>query len=362
MSTGTKRFVLHADSIALFPDACGRVLSIIAPPTVLDKIDIESKSYKSVVKLSLKDDSSVNHMLNDHQLTCSDVIIIPFGYDNFERKFVPASVASTQRCVFLNCCRTPVSEDILALYFEQLNVCNVVEQQNRADAVFTVLEENDSLDFFDNKLRARLTLSLNDDILWTEAYGCAQYGKVMSFPHGEIAASHCQFNYVRVPSLPGLNGTLALSGVPILHRILSRRYLPDEAQQKMFESLSVLEESPVTAVINGGVIEELKAVSNNSNHPAIKTLEALFELDERLRVITEIGFGIDPTARLHRGLNTALNEPYGGDGVCVHFGLGTPENTIIHLDIVCPNINIVAYNAGNNIQQVSVIEKVPSYY
>jgi hypothetical protein len=141
--------------------------------------------------------------------------------------------------------------------------------------------------------------------------------------------------------LLGLNGTLTLSGWPIVHRAND----PDDApeQQRLFSELANLVAHPVQLTVAAGVIEAV-TTADSAAKPAAEALDRLLGEDPRYRVIWELGFGLN-TDMDALPANCGPNEVYGARSGVVHLGLGITPHTRFALAFLCPRSSLLTADA-----------------
>lgn len=292
----------------------------------------EASCYQKTSISRLDSLEDVIALINSVEKT--DFVYIPFGKD--DRKYLrPTQLSLTQRLITFNCCSTEINAEILSGFIALLHNTEPDQQIELAENFFNRLNGKQTIAFVNEKHHTEASLSLDADLLWTEALGYAAPGETITLPYGEIAISHVNFREDSVPALPTLNGEIILEGQPILHRIIDKTRFPDSEFKRLFKNLMPMITHPIKVVLKKGGITDLipldKAVA-----PAVKTLNALFEMDSRLRTLSEIGLGINAQVKIMENYNTVLNEPYGHpDDICVHFGIGGGCN-IFHADFICP--------------------------
>lgn len=213
----------------------------------------------------------------------------------------------------------------------------------------------------------RAVLELDDparEIFFFNQSGPLHWGRQSVLPGGEVSLLtnlHGQFSGT---AKFALNGELPLVGFPVLHRgqcpcRISRaghpcpdaaeqagcatgepRYVPDWRQEQVFRSLLGMEKSGAIAVVEQGVIREIRQAGPDDSFP--RALRRFCEQDAHYWKIHELGFGLNASRRFFLRENFLPNEMRAG----VHIGLGLTPYTDFHLDLVCPSIAIFAEAAG----------------
>ena len=319
------------DRISLFGQPDERSFCLLIPIKLKEHIQVaSSKNYINTFIQIFNPELSLTENLKSADLSCADIIFIP--YEIFDNVQIKPKVLPAQRVLRFMCSKTAGDLEDIDNFFDLLYKTDPDKNRRKADAFFETLAGAQKILLKNDTCNTQATLALNKDSLFTKVYGDVRLGTSSAFPCSEIALTHRDFLHPEIQVLEEFNGKLVLQGMPILHRN-TISLLSESEQNRLFNSLLCLLEHPVIATLENGQIMQLEPTDDQA-FPAIQTLEALFQVDSRLRKITEIGFGLDSHLHFY-DRNTVLNEGYGGENICAHIGIGGHQ-TIIHLDIVVP--------------------------
>lgn len=353
---------IEPNNIKLFGPKKALAFCLIIPKSLRNEIVIKnSESYESVQCCYAENVEELDALLKTSELQNSDIVYIPYGQSDRRCLKPRERLNKHQRFITLSCCSTQIDLYLLKQFILLLHKSDPDDQIATANRFFDSIEQSDEIVFVDNRFNTNASLSVNDDILCTQSFGYARYGEPMLFPYGEVPISHVEFSDVHVPKLKEFNGELIFNGYIVLQRVIESKFMPDFELNRLFTNLSEIEHTNIKAKIEAGAITNLTLMNSpnsDAGKGAIAVLESLFTIDERLRTLVEIGFGLNKEVEILKGYNTILNEPYANGDICVHFGLGGLQ-TIVHLDIICPNTEIQFkpiqnYSNTNNQKEMAV--------
>lgn len=318
---------------------------IITEPLV-DKIYLVDKGcYSFTHREIFRIDDDINQILLKPELQAADILFVPYNITD-DSPFKNIVLNSHQRFIRISCCKTPVDLLLLSDFLIALQQTNCRKQKDKAEKALQILSSSEQILFTSVAHNTTASLTINDELLWTMSDDAIAFGESFVFPGGEIAISHTDLDSAELPALTNFNGELAFHGMPVLHRVMPEKYLPDTELDRIFNCFFSLQKAALIIEVKAGKIANIRSPNRQSKEVA-SMLEALISFDNRLEMIAEIGFGLDHTISL-LSRNTVLNEPYCGRGICVHFGLGDIR-TAIHLDIICPETDIYGVSKGQKI-------------
>ncbi|MBV9447809.1 MAG: hypothetical protein JO345_18140 [Streptosporangiaceae bacterium] len=247
-----------------------------------------------------------------------------------------------RRVCVMPCGSTPVTAGQVAHGVVALRSADPEAQQARAEAFFAAIENASALTLTDRPRRTACGFDATGDHLsWHQQAGPLAPGEQQIGPAGELAVFPGEITSFTPDRTLPLDGELCLRGWPIVHGGY-RDDLADE-QAALYQALLPLHAEPVRLTIEDGRITGCAPLTPGARQPAA-ALTALFQDDPRLRVIWELGFGINPDVTLQPG-NCGLNEVYGGRHGVVHLGLGLTPWTRFALTFLCPDTTLVADDA-----------------
>jgi hypothetical protein len=254
------------------------------------------------------------------------------------------SLGKYRKLLIFPCNSAPSSVEAIEHFLRCGENVSPIVQEEAADQFFSECEAATSLCLIDDTQKTRAKFQHISELYgWHEQLGFINWGEQQVFPSGEIACFLVPLKGInKLPKIKfNLNGEISLKGYPVVHSGTPSFQRKD--QQRIFEKLSTFQEHALVATTEKGVITNLRSTHPNAN-PALKMLEDLFTVDSRFRQIFEIGFSLKNKVSIWKG-NVAMNESYGGDAGCIHFGIGMLPFTQYHIDIVCPSTKV--YNSEN---------------
>jgi hypothetical protein len=252
-----------------------------------------------------------------------------------------------RKLMMMACNSTPTSLDAVKYFLDVIERTDPQQQEEFADRFFMLGEASEHLEFVDPRYgtyasgtHARFE-HLRDHYEWNQQAGLLQWGGQQLAPAGEISVLPIEIlRFDATLRLP-INGHVAFHGQPVLHSG-SPSYLRED-QARIHAALASVGNHAVIATTENGIISSLRATHAEAE-PAVKMLEAMFEVDSRYRIIWEVGFGINAALKTLLPGNHAMNEVFGGSGRgALHFGLGLTPFTQYHLDIICPGTRVLGH-------------------
>jgi hypothetical protein len=292
-----------------------------------NKIAIKpSRYYEESVLVICKADEKINDIL-ERLPKDADLFFIPYLYN--EHPFPqPSDLTTNQRFLMLSCTQsTPVTLEGIN-YF--LNLIYASDPKK----FYQACEFADAIEFVNQKHSTVATLQINEELLLSEICGNLEPRQIGVVPSGEIAFSHKHFH--EMPPI-SLDGTIVLLGHPILHC----HTFTQEAfnyQLKLFNKFLSLQKNAMELTVKDGKIIYCQAIDRGAKK-SVQALNELFETDSRYQIIIEIGIGLNQHLKLLE-YNSSMNETYGGDDMCIHFGIGIAPATLFHLDVICPDTQL----------------------
>jgi hypothetical protein len=346
-----KNIYLEPDRITQFQPVLNTSFFLVTTPSLIDSIQLyPSKKYSQHGKLTMNPSESLINFIEKNVPDNSDILLVlpngyTLGYQN-PHSSLPAGSLGNRRMIALRCLSTPATLEDLDRIFKSSYEINIEKQAQLIKHLYTLGEQADYLQITDLKSHEQARFNhLSDNYAWHSLYGTPERGRFTLAPSGETNVIIPKIAEKIEEQIPlDITGTIILHGVPIVHYGVKPNML--DIQTKVFNALNSLRYAPVTATLDTGKITHLTS-NNKEAKPAIEALEALFNEDEIYRFVLELGFG------LHEGLilcpgNVGTNEFYGGKNGSIHYGLGRVPHTNFHVDIVCPNAQLIT-NKGEHI-------------
>jgi len=249
-------------------------------------------------------------------------------------------IGPRRKLVAMACNSTPTTVDTIAHFLRVIARTDPEDQNRFAERFFEMVGESDYLRIINEKVGTELTFqhfSDEVDYVWNQQGGSLDWGEQQILPSGEISVLPIEIRSFDEGLHLVLDGELALHGHPILHNgtpDFSRR-----DQARIHAELAAMTASPLVARVKDGIITDVQSTVPTAE-PARRMLQSMIDVDSRYRIIWEIGFGHNYALDLLTG-NHAMNEVYGADRGCLHWGLGLTPYTQYHLDIISPGTKVL---------------------
>jgi hypothetical protein len=339
----TTNITLEASRVTQLQPFCYPEFYLIVSPQIEKYLDLSAGQYERCTKLVMRPSDDLAEFLNKNTPEgCDIVLLIPdgyaLGYEN-PHASLPESSLKKRRMVVLRCLSTPSTFKDIQLMVESLYDIPMEKQTQMIDRLYALGGNVPSLMIRDSKGKVSAQFNhLSDVYTWHSLYGTPTPGQFVLAPSGEtnvVVTKMAEQGESQV-SLD-INGTLILQGIPIVHYGVKPNLY--EKQKEIYNALHSLRVAPVEAMVEAGKIVKVKALDPLSK-PAEKMLEHLFEEEEIYRYILELGFGLNEDLQVSDD-NLGTNEFYGGQGGCIHYGLGRIPQTTFHIDIVCPDAQLL---------------------
>ena len=319
---------------------------VLAPHIVLQRLEITEYELGPVIQTFACNDIDSVYQVFNHELhdDAHILLILPYSKESLSlSQMTDRLIKPSQKVLMMKCIPSHGDLAVLEYFLKVLQKTDVAAQEQVADDFYDLLEKAHGLVFQNSIVDECATLQFDDFCLWNDLFGYVQDGDIMVAPSGEIALSHEAHASVDLREARlDINGMLCLTGYSIVHQMSS---IVDKTQQsKLFQQLSTLRNVPVLAEIKSGEIVNL----TSKNSIALTALQELLQQDARYRVISEIGFGLNTQMQIMEEINTGMNEIYGHQKMCVHFGFGN-IHTDYHFDILCPDMHVCTIDENKQV-------------
>ena len=226
---------------------------------------------------------------------------------------------------------------MISYFLKNLYATKPKEFIDKATNFFKKISKVKGLIYINNTYNTKIFLRFTSSCLWGEAFGDLKSGESGVIPCGEIALTHVKFHDIVPHPLP-INGSITLSGYPIVHQYNLRSQSAANHQAELYQQLSTLKHGAIKAQVKQGVIVDLELLDNTAGD-AFLALKKLFANNPYYRTIIEIGHGINTKQKLING-NCSMNESFGNKNLCIHYGFGHVRYSDYHIDILCPETKI----------------------
>ncbi|BAZ33998.1 hypothetical protein NIES4074_65120 (plasmid) [Cylindrospermum sp. NIES-4074] len=334
-----KKITIYPSYFKQFGDAEGSTFYLVTNSSLLDVFLIEDdKKYKNFKVIVYDSDVSFIELLSKEIQEPAHILVI--APECLFESVHPNDLGPRRKLLIFACNSAPTSLEAIEHFLRCGEKTDPEEQEKVADRFFTQCESTHLLKLIDEEYQTVAEfLHLNEFYGWHEQLGVLEWGGQQIFPSGEIACFLVPLKGInKLPDIQFyLNGEIALRGYPVVHS--GPPSFLREDQERIYQKLATFKDYPVIIKIEDGIVVDIKA-THQSAKSALKMLEAMFMVDSRFRQIFEIGFAINRHVEIFPR-NSAMNEVYGGEEGCVHFGFGMLPYTQYHLDLICPNIKVL---------------------
>src|SRR5450756_501760 len=305
---------------------------LITDADLVDEFVIDGKGEIIALDLSL----GLAGTLTASTTETANVLVVAPGA--FLGPLSPQALAS-RRVLIVPCGSTPVSLDDLRAIFPVLEQTDAREQESRADAFFSAVEECATMTIKDRQRATSCTLWPDRvEGEWHQQAGVLAAGEQQIVPSGELsvlAGSISVFDQaMRLP----LSGEVTLRGPVIVHAGYDAKLAGEQAD--LHRRLSGVSQSPVILGIDdGSIVSCVPAEKSSHSSETAGEIERLLEREDGYRIVWEVGFGINSELSLLPG-NCGLNEVFGGRYGVFHLGLGLTPATRFALTFLCPDSTV----------------------
>ncbi|MFJ9406960.1 hypothetical protein [Streptomyces sp. NPDC101393] len=250
-------------------------------------------------------------------------------------------LGSERKLMGMACNSTPTDLGTIRHFIDVIERTSAQEQGEFSDRFFELAESTDHLVYVDERHGTRAVLDhLADGLVWNQQAGPLDWGEQQIVPSGEISVLPTQIvEFDESLHLP-LEGSVAFRGFPILHSGTPSFTRKDQA--RLQGKLAGLEREAIVCDVRKGTITSLRPYRTEGAAVA-RVFEAMFEVDSRYSLIWEMGHALNTSLDILPG-NHAMNEVYGGERGCLHWGLGLTPFTQYHLDIISPDTTVYTEN------------------
>lgn len=320
-----------------FGEAEGSVFCLITNREIEHELEVVREApyaeYRTII-LSPGDDFEVLLRDGTVPLRSHSLVISPFRFFESPSEEV---LGPDRKLMGMACNSTPTDLEIIRHFITVIENTSAREQGEFSDRFFELAESTDSLVYVDERHGTRAVLDhLADGLVWNQQAGPLEWGEQQIVPSGEISVLPMQIvEFDESLHLP-LEGSIAFRGFPILHSGTPSFTRKDQA--RLAGRLAALRDEAVVCEVSKGVITSLKPFRREGADVA-RVFESMFEIDSRYALVWEIGHALNTSLDILPG-NHAMNEVYGGERGCLHWGLGLTPFTQFHLDIISPDTTV----------------------
>lgn len=329
--------VINPDRLKQFGPPEDSTFCLVTNSALISNFRIENDHYDNSLIIPFDNNDSFNNLLDQVIPACAHILVIM--PDCYFHSPTPDKLGKRRKLSIMANNSTPTSLDTIKHFIQCAEQIDPKHLDRVANKFFEFLENTQRISFVDDTYQTEAIFShTKDSLQWHEQAGSLDWGQQQLFPSGEISVLPVDVYGMDIISTLELNGEITLKGYPILHSGKTS-YLAED-QERIFKSLSVLNDHPIIATVIDGIITDIQATHNNATS-TLNMLNALFDVDSRYRTIIEIGFGINHWVKLVKA-NSAMNEVHAAhEGGSVHWGVGLTPYTQYHLDLICPNTMVI---------------------
>jgi hypothetical protein len=333
----TERVVVDPARVRQFGEAVGTHFRLVTDATHADAFVISTGAqYESCAVMAVEDGMEFEEVISSRVPEPAHVLVI--SPSRFFESPPDELIGPRRKLLAMACNSTPTDLDVIRHFLRVIERTDPAEQDAFAERFFDTIEQAEHLEVVHMGTRSTLRFDhLREDYVWNQQAGSVDWGEQQIVPSGEISVLPIEIRSFDSALCLALNGELTLNGHPILHSGTPSHLRTDQA--RLHQELLAMRDHPIVATIEGGRISALRATGPGCA-PAVEALEAMFHVDSRYRIVWEIGHAVNTALDLLPG-NHAMNEVYGGDRGCLHWGLGLTPYTQYHLDIISPGTRVL---------------------
>ncbi len=319
-----------------FGNADNVAFCFVTNSSIIDEITIEEDGdYASYRTFAIDEEGQLENLLRETIPEAAHVLVV--SPNTFIRSPTQEAIGSKRKLLAMACNSTPNSMSDVSHFLNMIEATSPDEQQRMVDHIFDKGKTMEHMVFRNRNTGTEAIFKhLNNDYEWNIQAGLLDWGEQQLAPSGEVSVLPADIWKFKNDLKLDICGEVTLNGYPILHAGEVSFLLED--QHAIYAKLSEMQLSNIIAKVENGVISNLRPF-DSKGHDAVDMLEKLFSVDSRYRTIWELGFGVNTKLKLLGG-NNAMNEVYGSNNGCIHFGLGLTPYTQYHLDIICPDCSV----------------------
>ncbi|MCF6775290.1 hypothetical protein L3V83_01760 [Thiotrichales bacterium 19X7-9] len=229
--------------------------------------------------------------------------------------------------------------DDLSQYIESLYITKPDDFDKKVDHFFSQLEKERIVYFKNPNYNTTLTYqcaNTPNSERWLEVGGYTELGTKQVYPCGEIEVTPLPFDQsieIEKQNTLNLSGDVIITGP----NIVNAGYFPftRKSQKNIFKQLATItQEKPIKLSISQGKIQQITSITTDE-HPAVNFLNYLFSIEERYRIVSELGISYNNQLELMPGnqfYNELVDSSKNKTG-SLHLGLGLLINTQYHFDL-----------------------------
>lgn len=328
--------------LSQFGDAAGSTFCLVTNPGLEQVFEISTDGayddYRTVV-LGPADD--FDELLTKQVPEPAHVLVI--SPEHFFQSPDDSVLGPRRKLIAMACNSTPTALPVIRHFLAVMERTSAADQETFSDDFFDKAEQAEHLEYRDEANGTTATLDhLKEGLVWNQQAGRLDWGEQQIVPSGEISVLPIEITDFHEDLRLPLEGEVVLRGYPILHNGTPSFSRADQA--RVHESLWTMRTGGVRCTVEDGRITATRAV-DPAAQPAVDTLEHMFAVDSRYRIVWEIGHALNVSHHILPG-NHAMNEVYGGDEGCLHWGLGLTPFTQYHLDVISPGTSVVGGSTG----------------
>ncbi len=316
----------------------GAAFCLVTNPHLKDAFVVQTEApYESLDVVLTRDDITFEDLIRDLPEPAHVLVISP---DRFFESPPDDVIGPRRKLLAMACNSTPTTLDTLRHFLRVVERTSPEDQDRFAERFFSLIEDADELHIVNRSAGTKLVFQhfLDDvDYVWNQQGGSLGWGEQQILPSGEISVLPIEIRSFGEDLRLALEGEMTFHGHPILHN--GTPSFSREDQARLHGELEAIEHSPLVATVRDGHITKVRAAAP-AGARAQGVLEAMMEVDSRYRKIWEIGFAHNTALDLLAG-NHAMNEVYGGERGCLHWGLGLTPYTQYHLDVISPGTEVL---------------------
>jgi len=330
-------------NLSQFGPAVGSAFCLVTNPEIKDAIEIvQDAPYEEYLTFELGPEDRFEDILEKQIPEPAHVVVI--SPERFFQSPDDEQLGAQRKLIAMACNSTPTSLATIRHFLGVMERTSAQAQGEFCDVFFEKAEATESLVYVDERYDTRAELDhLKDGLVWNQQAGPLDWGEQQIVPSGEISVLPIEITDFHEDLRLPLDGEIVIRGYPILHNGTPSFSRSDQA--RMHAQLSAMNSHGIRCTVQKGQITETRALDEGAV-PAVEMLEHMFAVDSRYRIVWEIGHAMNVSLDILPG-NHAMNEVYGGERGCLHWGLGLTPFTQYHLDIISPGTTVLGGTSGD---------------
>lgn len=348
-SSGAKKIDIHPDKMRHFGEPEGASFYLVTNQERVGQYALVNTDgrYASTKVLGLDSKNTLENLIKSDIPEPAHILVISPG------KFLVSpnpEALGKRKLIVMPCASTPADDAVIEHFIKVVERSDPDAEREFVSKFFDLGRASNQLKFINDDYSTLAVFDhLDDSYEWNVQAGPLDWGDQQIAPSGELSVcpvSIMEFDNTRFLEI---NGEITLQGPLAIHCGTPSYY--EEDRMRLHASLSTMQQHPVIIKVEHGRVTDVRATHKNCE-PAVDALKALIKIDSRYGVLWECGFGINTKHDLLPG-NIGMNEPYGADHGCSHWGLGLTPYTQYALILLAPGTRVTGKDGAHLIGATS---------